>query len=560
MKIFFHKYPYFGIALIYSILVLPFLGSVHLFDWDEINFAEAARAVLITGDWWNVQIEFWPFWEKPPLFIWMQALSMQIFGINEFAARFPNYVIGLITLCVLFRFLKKQFNTSLGLWAVLLYMGAITPQFYFHTGIIDPTFNLFIFLSILALSQAISQQKLSIFFLSGLWLGLSVLTKGPASILLVGLTGLVYQIRYQHHFYGVKGLLSLIVGLLLFPSIWLFFQSQYAGFWFVREFLWYQVDLFLHPVASHGQPFYYHPMVLLVGCFPLLIIALRGLFFKMQTDEPVIIKISRILFWVVLVVFSLVTTKIVHYSSMCYLPAAVLGAYSITHQPYFNRLQKMFIGFIGILWTLVLVSLISLMRLPSWKNWVQNIIKDDFVLSQMAIETHWPWYLYLLPLLIFIASLLLILAKKTNGIRTGSSLGLYVVVIALMALWIVPRVEQHTQHLWINHLKTYQNKNFVHLTVGFKSYAHLFYTQHNKVPSAQKASKEILKRMKKSAHTEMNDEERSTFYVAYRDYLIHETQEPITVSMKIPQGNKDYFEGKLNKVFEGNGYVIWERK
>ena len=58
----------------------------------------------------------------------------------------------------------------------------------------------------------------------------------------------------------------------------------------------------------------------------------------------------------------------------------------------------------------------------------------------------------------------------------------------------------------------------------------------------------------------MNNDERSAFYVAYRDYLIHETQEPITVSMKIQKGNIDHFGGKLNKVFEGNGYVVWERK
>jgi len=66
-----------GAALL---LFVPFLGSVHLFDWDEINFAECAREMLVTGDYFSVKINFQPFWEKPPLFIWMQALSMNIFG------------------------------------------------------------------------------------------------------------------------------------------------------------------------------------------------------------------------------------------------------------------------------------------------------------------------------------------------------------------------------------------------------------------------------------------------------------------------------------------------
>ena len=68
-----------GIAIVAFILFIPFLGSVHLFDWDEINFAECAREMIVTHNYFAVKINFHPFWEKPPLFIWMQALSMNIF-------------------------------------------------------------------------------------------------------------------------------------------------------------------------------------------------------------------------------------------------------------------------------------------------------------------------------------------------------------------------------------------------------------------------------------------------------------------------------------------------
>ena len=86
------------------LLFLPGLGAVHLFDWDEINFAEIAREMISTGDWSRPQIEFKPFYEKPPLFMWMQALGMSVFGVGEFAARFPNVICGAITLLVLYRF------------------------------------------------------------------------------------------------------------------------------------------------------------------------------------------------------------------------------------------------------------------------------------------------------------------------------------------------------------------------------------------------------------------------------------------------------------------------
>ena len=93
-------YQFYILLLIACLSFFPFIGAVPLFDWDEINFAEAAREMLVSGDWWNVQIGFEPFWEKPPFFFWLQVISMKIFGINEFAARFPNALLGIISLLV----------------------------------------------------------------------------------------------------------------------------------------------------------------------------------------------------------------------------------------------------------------------------------------------------------------------------------------------------------------------------------------------------------------------------------------------------------------------------
>jgi len=90
-----------AIVVITSLLFIPFLGSVHLFDWDEINFAESAREMILTGDYLTVKVNFQAFWEKPPMFAWFQVLSMKAFGINEFAARFPNAIAGILTLLII---------------------------------------------------------------------------------------------------------------------------------------------------------------------------------------------------------------------------------------------------------------------------------------------------------------------------------------------------------------------------------------------------------------------------------------------------------------------------
>ena len=86
------------IALAAILLFIPFLGRVHLFDWDEINFAEASREMIKMDDYTRVYINFKPFWEKPPMFFWMQSSAMKLFGVTEFAARFPNAICGIFTL------------------------------------------------------------------------------------------------------------------------------------------------------------------------------------------------------------------------------------------------------------------------------------------------------------------------------------------------------------------------------------------------------------------------------------------------------------------------------
>ena len=115
--IFFFKHKHILIILLGIFLFVPFLGRVHLFDWDEINFAECAREMMVMKDYLRAYLDYLPFWEKPPLFFWMQIASMMIFGVNEFASRFPNAICGIFTLIVVFSIGKKVLGERFGiLW------------------------------------------------------------------------------------------------------------------------------------------------------------------------------------------------------------------------------------------------------------------------------------------------------------------------------------------------------------------------------------------------------------------------------------------------------------
>ncbi len=49
------------LIIISGLLFIPFLGNVHLFDWDEINFAEIAREMVISNNYFEPQINFQVF-------------------------------------------------------------------------------------------------------------------------------------------------------------------------------------------------------------------------------------------------------------------------------------------------------------------------------------------------------------------------------------------------------------------------------------------------------------------------------------------------------------------
>jgi hypothetical protein len=552
---------FISLVVFYMVLFLPFVGNVHLFDWDEINFAEAAREMLVTGDWFNVQIGYEPFWEKPPLFIWLQAVSMKIFGVGEFAARFPNVIIGLITLCVLYFTVRKRYGLQASIFTILLYIGSLTPHFYFKSGIIDPLYNLLMFLSILYLVVAIERKRNQSFLIAGLFLGAAILTKGPAALLIVGLSGLVYQIIYKINFYSFRSLVYLLIGLLVIPGIYFGAQIYTNGWWFVREFVVYQIDLIRYPIASHGQPFYYHFVVLLIGCFPLSIIAFKSLIKRPSTQsDQTFVRWMKIIFWVVLIVFSLVTTKIVHYSSMCYIPMAILGGVWMASKDVLGKVQKSLLMLFGVLWSgvFVIIGLLAVDELNLLHS-LRNYIQDDFTLAQINTQVSWSITPIVLGgiLLVFLVRAVFRYSKS----NLASLLVVNTLVITIFMVSSVSNMETVLQGEWVNQLKKYRDKPVAHFTVGFKSYAHLYYTNAEPIAALEQVKSTLLKEEKlASSFYHLNQFEKKEFDNKVRDYVINHTTIPVSVSAKVNKFEAMESYTNLEQVFSGNGYGVWERK
>lgn len=495
------KNSIYSVAIFAALLFVPFLGGVHLFDWDEINFAESAREMLVTGEFFRVQINYEPFWEKPPLFFWLQAGSMSLFGVNEFAARFPNAICGILTLCLLFYIAKKNSGTRMAWLWVLFMAGSFTPALYFKSGIIDPWFNLFIFYAVWQLGLASNRHdegnRDKRFALIGLSLGLAVLTKGPVALLIAGLCGLAFVIRARFYFFfNIRQLLIMLVCILGVSSLWVVVEISKNGPQVLADFIAYQVDLFRNPVAGHGQPWFYHPLVLLIGCFPASIFGIKGFLTKTQSVEENILKQwMNILFWVVLILFSLVTTKIVHYSSLCYIPLTFMAAFAIDkailHQQKINR--WIIIPFV-LLGLIICTLLLALPLVEFLKKGLIPYIKDDFAVASLTEIAPWSGFEFIIgcafAIVIVYAAIIFGRGQTNKGAQFLLVCSSF--IIPLYIICVVPKIEVYSQKPAIEFYESLQGKDVYVESLGHKSYAQYFYTRSMPHANPQAHSMEWL--------------------------------------------------------------------
>jgi 4-amino-4-deoxy-L-arabinose transferase-like glycosyltransferase len=482
------------------IFFIPFLGKVHLFDWDEINFAESAREMIVTGNYHRVQINFQPFWEKPPLFFWLQAGAMKLFGINEFAARFPNAIFGIITLVTFFLIGKKYRSAQFGfIWAIS-YLGTFLPHLYFKSGIIDPIFNYFIFLGMyfmyLDISGEIFKNKYLYPCLAGLFIGLATLTKGPVGLLVFLISFFVYFLftRFKN-FPNIKKIILFIFFFTIICLLWFGQEIMNNGFWFLKEFLSYQADLFLHPVASHGEPFYYHFVVVFIGCFPISIIGLPILFGKKIDVKKDFSRLMKILFWTVMILFSITTTKIVHYSSLTYPPLAFMAACYLDWLMV-NK-QKMKISLLILIGLMGLIFSFLLAALPYVANHHELILpylKDPFAAASLNVNVHWSGFESLIGIAYFILVIIAVILffKKSNS--RAMLLLFYSTAVCLFfyLIAVVPKIEKYSQGPAIDFYQSLQGKDVYVWPIGFKSYAQYFYAKKPASPVYGEADEQFL--------------------------------------------------------------------
>ena len=163
------------------------LGLYPLYDPSESRYAEMARKMLETANWVTPMVDYGvPFWGKPPLTIWLTAISMAIGGVNELAARIPSLMLNTAVAGLVYYLVKVQFGTERALAAVLILFSCVLFFVMSGTVAMDLALTFGISLALTGFWLAIQQQGKHWGYVFFIGLAVGLLAKGPITLVLTG--------------------------------------------------------------------------------------------------------------------------------------------------------------------------------------------------------------------------------------------------------------------------------------------------------------------------------------------------------------------------------------
>lgn len=353
---------------IYVLISLVGMYFTPLFDEDEGFFAEASRQMLATGDFVTINVNGEERYDKPALFFWFNVLSMKLFGINEFAVRFPSFIFFILTLIQLYNFSKKHFLTSTAHISVVIMISILQFQVLARASVSDNLLNLLVASALLSFYNFEQNNEQRSLFAMYTFAGLGLLTKGPIAFIIIFGVIFFYLIFTQNLKFLRKLLHPLfILWAFIIPLPWFYFAYKKSGEFLFYDFLIkHNIGRFTNTMESHGGYFWYYIPVVFLAFLPfihLIIPSFKNIIFNKKN------LFLATWFFVPLILFSFSKTQLPHYISIGFFPLIIL----ISQAKTFNPLPI----FLQILFLLILFSILPLLvhRLDIQDEFVNNMLQ-----------------------------------------------------------------------------------------------------------------------------------------------------------------------------------------
>jgi 4-amino-4-deoxy-L-arabinose transferase-like glycosyltransferase len=256
------------------------LGAIGFVGPDESRYAWVARDMAETGDWVTPHLYGKPWFEKPPLYYWGAALSFKLFGISEAAARLPSAVSALLATLVLAWLALRLYSSETARWLLLLLPTTVGMIGFSHAAATDMPFSAMLSIAMVCAAAVIGLTRtehtpilprtpwLALLFF-GFFLGLAVLAKGPAAIILAG-GAIFFWALFTKRWRDAFRLLhpAALASFCLAALPWYILCARRNPDFFRVFFIEHNFKRYLTPEFQHIQPFWFYAPVLLVAFLP----------------------------------------------------------------------------------------------------------------------------------------------------------------------------------------------------------------------------------------------------------------------------------------------------
>lgn len=348
MKKFFNKRDNLFLILFisFAIIYVMLLGAYPLLEPDETRYVTMARDMFTSGNYLTLYLNGEYFFEKPPLFFWLESLSFWFFkDISEFTARFPVVVLSLLPLGLLFSLSEKVKNQKFAFLNSAILLTTLEYVLITKIAMLDSVLTSLVSSSVLCyfFTFFVSEENKKYFWYSCyILMGLAVLAKGIPGVVIPAGTILAGTIIFRTYKETLKNMPAGIVLFLIIALPWHIIMLLKHGSLFFNEYIIkHHLMRFLGAEVIHrNEPVYFYFVTLLWGLFPWIFSLLSSLRkprkFNLENgyDKFLVLNITAIL--VILLFFSCSGAKLITYI----LPVYPFFAVLIGHIWYERSMKK----------------------------------------------------------------------------------------------------------------------------------------------------------------------------------------------------------------------------
>ncbi|MES2997980.1 MAG: phospholipid carrier-dependent glycosyltransferase [Pseudomonadota bacterium] len=363
------------------------MGSRPLSTPDEARYAEIPREMVVHHDFVTPHLNGVKYFEKPPLFYWIQAASIKLFDhavqqhhslkgkgyISEWVVRVPNALLALLGCLFLYSAGRLLFDRQTGLLSSVI---LATSFLYFTLArmvTLDMCLSVCLSGSLLAFLVAVNfplgSKRRYLCCIAYIFSALAVLTKGLVGIVFpVMIVGIWILLTHQWRLLKQSYLPSGIVLFLLIILPWHILVQQRNPEFFQFYFIDQQFLRYSTLIAQRYQPDWFFIPILITGFLPWVVFLLQAISESFpRTQQQFKEKSTQVflLLWVatVFIFFSLSHSKLIPYILPIFPAVALLtGNYLSTHSSQRSSGIKwgtialpciwLVLGILGILWLL----------------------------------------------------------------------------------------------------------------------------------------------------------------------------------------------------------------